>query len=296
MSDTRSQLEEIDALIAATPDDPALHQLREDLLQLIALEEQEQSTLPEDAEAQKQPHSAGTTVGNGDVPSSWGAGKYYHAEGSQKASGYDDPHMKPPSDYTAQGTFMEHRVSTEAVAEAPDIGAFQPVVKSQPQLKSSGDDQAEAGGGGAANLKGDPTNGTSDAAVAATIQSAEKKKKKKRKKDENAAVLAAKFELPSHLVPLESDTQAQRLKKQRAAKALKSKFRERQKEAEQSKRQNDWKSFATGGGGKKRKKAVVQGSSIFSTEEGVNARVGVISGSGGRKMTGFADTNKRHKF
>ena len=52
MSDTRSQLEEIDALIAAEPNDPALQQLREDLLQLIALEEQEQEG--QTAEQQQQ--------------------------------------------------------------------------------------------------------------------------------------------------------------------------------------------------------------------------------------------------
>ena len=72
---------------------------------------------------------------------------------------------------------------------------------------------------------------------------------------------------------------------------------EKQKEAEHSKRQRDWKSFATKApGGKKRKGGNVGSGSIFSTEEGVNARVGVISGGGGRKMTDFADPNKRHKF
>ena len=36
---------------------------------------------------------------------------------------------------------------------------------------------------------------------------------------------------------------------------------------------------------------------MFSTEEGIHARVGVISGgAGGRKMTDFEDSNKRHKF
>jgi hypothetical protein len=49
-------------------------------------------------------------------------------------------------------------------------------------------------------------------------------------------MIDAKSELPSHLVPLESDTSAQKIKKQRTAKAIKSKFREKQKEAGHSKR------------------------------------------------------------
>lgn len=260
MSDTQSQLAEVDALIAATPNDPSLQQLRQDLLQLISLEEQES------AGEVKNPESIEPLAG-----------------GSEK--------------YVSQGTFMAHVVSKEAVAEAPDLGEFQPVTsssaksaaKSQPPMKS-GDDGEDS-----ANLKDDSTN----ADPMKTTQPLEKKKKKKKKKADDDAVLTAKFELPSHLVPLESDTAAQKLKKHRTAKALKSKFRSKQKEAEHAKRQNDWTSFTGGGSGssKKRRKGVVaMSSSIFSTEEGVNARVGVISGGGGRKMTDFVDPNKRHKF
>ena len=39
MADTLSQLAEINALLASTPDDPTLLALKDDLLQLIALEE-----------------------------------------------------------------------------------------------------------------------------------------------------------------------------------------------------------------------------------------------------------------
>ena len=98
MSDTRSQLEEIDALIAATPDDPSLHQLREDLLQLIALEEQEPAAINE--QQQQQQHAVSTSA-------------------EQQSSA---------EDYLAQGTFMEHNIASSR--EAPDIGSFQPVVYS----------------------------------------------------------------------------------------------------------------------------------------------------------------------
>jgi len=233
MSDTQSQLAEVNALIAASPDDPALRQLRDDLLQLIRLEQQ-------DSVEKAQPTE----------PSS------VHDQGGG------------PEKYVSQSTFMEHVVS-EAVAEAPALGTFQPVTslltksaaKCHPPVRKSED---------------------------VSTQSPEKKKKKKKKKEQQ---LAAKFELPSHLVPLESDTPAQKLKKQRTAKALKSKFREKLSIAEHAKRQNEWTSFAEGGNGKKRKGGLAmtgkKKNSIFSTEDGVSSRVGVISGGGGRKMTDF---------
>ena len=284
MSDTRSQLAEVDGLISADPDDPALQQLREDLLQLIALEEQEsleQTQQPSNKSAHEESHPLG--VGE--------AGKL--VEDAQNGDSLTAEQTS--SIYTAQGTFMEHIVSKGAIAEAPDLGSFQPVLysKSQPALKSGNDAFADA----VSNLKDDVNIANAATTTTTTTnQSAEKKQKKKKQKSDDA-VLSAKFELPSHLVPLESDTPAQKLKKQRTAKALKSKFREKQKEAEHSKRQHDWKSFATKAtGGKKRTGVVVGSGSIFSTEEGVNARVGVISGGGGRKMTDFADPNKRHKF
>jgi len=263
MSDTRSQLEEIDALIAATPDDPSLHQLREDLLQLIALEEQEPAAINE-----QQQHAVSTSA-------------------EQQSSA---------EDYLAQGTFMEDNVASSR--EAPDIGSFQPVVYSsnnnhtQSTLKN-GDASNNEQPGSSNLLVDDTTNSTAGTATSAAAQQQQQppppdKKKKKKKKNKDDAVLDATFELPSHLVQLDSDTPAQKLKKQRTAKALKSKFRGKQKEAEHAKRQSDWKSFTT-----KRKKA---SGSIFSTEEGVDAKVGVISGGGGRKMTGFIDPNKRHKF
>jgi len=282
MSDTRSQLAEVDGLIAADPDDPAFQQLREDLLQLIALEEQE-SVEQTQQPSNKSTHEESHPLGVGE------AGKLVE----DVQNGDSVTAEQTSSMYTAQGTFMEHFVSKGAIAEAPDLGSFQPVLysKSQPALKSGSDADADA----LSNLK-DDANITNAATTTTTNQSAEKKQKKKKQKSDDA-VISAKFELPSHLVPLESDTPAQKLKKQRTAKALKSKFREKQKEAEHSKRQHDWKSFATKAtGGKKRTGVVVGSGSIFSTEEGVNARVGVISGGGGRKMTDFADPNKRHKF
>ena len=291
MSDARSQLAEVDALIAADPNNNEFQQLCNDLLQLIALEEQESGGEGGEAVVEDtQPSGAHTDQYDGQSQPLQSA---VAAATSESLS-----EQKDSSSYTAQGAFLEHVVvSKEAIAEAPDLGAFQPVTysskskttaaattTSQPALKS-GDDSADA----SANLTTDSANANN---ATTTTSSPPEKKKKKKKKSDNA-VLEAKFELPSHLVPLDSDTPAQKLKKQRTAKALKSKFRGKQKEAEHAKRQNDWKSFATKG---KKRKGAVGGSSIFATDEGVNARVGVVSGGGGRKMTDFADQNKRHKF
>jgi len=290
MSDTRSQLEEVDALIAAAPDDPALKQLREDLLQLIALEEQESGAVaqpPEETSTRDHPLGMGDAVKQNL--------QIQHSDpGLTNAT--SEPSEKETSNYTAQGTFMEHVVSKETIDEAPDLGSFQPVVYSSTAKGVASKSQQAVKGDGNAKEEDQPSaniNNDSTDTNATTTQQPEKKKKKKKKKSDDA-VLEATFELPSHLVPLESDTSAQKLKKQRTAKALKSKFRAKQKEAEHSKRQSSWQSFASKAGGKKRKGGV-GGGSIFSTEEGVNARVGVISGGGGRKMTGFADPSKRQR-
>lgn len=277
MSDTRSQLAEVDDLIAADPEDPSLRALREDLLQLIALEDQETGE-----KSQQQPSSEFTTL-QSQPPD----GKEYGEVVEEIQHGAESVTAElQSSNYTAQGAFMEHILSTGAIAEAPDLGSFQPVVyasKLQPALKSGDDALSDI-----SHLKDD-----SNSTTATANQSMENKQKKKKKKADEA-MIDAKFEFPSHLVPLESDTPAQKLKKQRTAKALKSKFREKQKEAEHSKRQHDWKSFAMKAVVKKKKGVV--GDSMFSTEKGINARVGVISGGGGRRMTDFEDPNKRHKF
>jgi hypothetical protein len=250
MSDAQSQLAEVDALIAASPDEPSLLQLREDLLQLIALEEQEKSNSAAAAAPNEQ-----------------------HSEQQQQQQQIGEPHSKETSEkkqsssdlYTAQSTFTEN---SNSLAEAPDLGSFQfqPVVKSTPATATqvnlkSGDDNDESN---------KPAATTTAAAAAA--QPTEKKKKKKKKKEDSTS---ATFELPNHLIPLDSDTDAQRQKKQRAAKSLKSKFRAKQKEKEQTKRANDWKSFASK---TSKKKKALGGKSIFSTEEGVDAKVGVMRG------------------
>ena len=211
MSDTRSQLEEIDALIAAEPNDPALQQLREDLLQLIALEEQEQEG--QTAEQHQQPAAEDAAAVEA-VEVDYTQQSKQHAESAASATSESMGQQQISSEYAAKGTFLEHNIaaSKEGVAEAPDLGSFQPVYSNATKLQPSsmkGYDANNNNADGSGNVKDDTTTNTATAA-GTTQQPPEKKKKKKKKKDE--AVLDAKFELPSHLVPLVSDTPAQKIK------------------------------------------------------------------------------------
>mmetsp|Transcript_37544 Transcript_37544/g.76762 ORF Transcript_37544/g.76762 Transcript_37544/m.76762 type:complete len:251 (-) Transcript_37544:1374-2126(-) len=248
MSDTQSQLAEVDALIAASPDEPSLLQLREDLLQLIALEEQELQH--HDPQPMGEQHSL-------DHP---------HVDDSNE--------QQSSENYTAQSTFTDNVGATNSLAEAPDLGSFQPVAKSSHKSASSAIVSQANLKSGEDNEHDEISTAVASSAPAAAAQPTETKKKKKKKKSEESSP-STTFELPNHLIPLDSDTDAQRQKKQRAAKSLKSKFRAKQKEKEQAKRANDWKSFASKTSKKKKK---VGGKSIFSTEEGVNAKVGVMRG------------------
>mmetsp|Transcript_5025 Transcript_5025/g.9552 ORF Transcript_5025/g.9552 Transcript_5025/m.9552 type:complete len:223 (-) Transcript_5025:951-1619(-) len=104
------------------------------------------------------------------------------------------------------------------------------------------------------------------------------------------------FEIPEHLIPLESDTEVQRNKKKRAIKALKSKHKAAQKEYESSVKQSAWLDFSQ----KKRKKGKGPGESIFKTADD-GGKVGVVTGSS-NTVTGTSTTStisskrQRHTF
>lgn len=75
------------------------------------------------------------------------------------------------------------------------------------------------------------------------------------------------FEVPRHLIPLETDSATERNKKHRAIKALKGKWRESKKAAESAQKQKSWQSF--------QKKKKLKNSSMFSTVGG-DTSVGVV--------------------
>jgi survival-of-motor-neuron-related-splicing factor 30 len=98
-------------------------------------------------------------------------------------------------------------------------------------------------------------------AVTATGVSKEVPKKKSKSSNKE-------FEVPRHLIPLDTDSAAERSKKRRAIKALKSKWRESQKEAESAQKQKSWQSF--------QKKKKLKTNSMFSTTTAGDAAVGVV--------------------
>ena len=109
----------------------------------------------------------------------------------------------------------------------------------------------------------------------------EKTKKKKKSKDKE---LSAKFEVPETLVILESDSVAEKNRKKRAVKALKNKFREKQKEQESTAKQHSWQSFQ-----KKKRPGIRQGDSIWATSEDIDGKVGVV---GKRDKSEYAERKR----
>lgn len=119
-----------------------------------------------------------------------------------------------------------------------------------------------------------PTEAAAPVAAIGTPAVPEKEKKLKKIKD---------FEVPEHLKPLETDSEAEKNRKARAVKALKNKWRQQKKEVESNKKQQSWQSF------QQKKKRTPK--SIFATQEGSQSKVGVISAG---SMTEFSE-RKRHK-
>jgi survival of motor neuron-related-splicing factor 30 len=111
---------------------------------------------------------------------------------------------------------------------------------------------------------------------AATAKDAPKKKSSKVKGD---------FQVPAHLVPVDTDTTAERNRKRRALKALKSKWREGQKEAESAQKQKSWQNF--------QKKKKLKTTSMFQTSD---AAVGVVAAAGRKNSNtqGDSTNTKRH--
>jgi hypothetical protein len=101
-----------------------------------------------------------------------------------------------------------------------------------------------------------------------------------KKKQKN---LSEEFEVPQRLIVLGTDTEAEATRKRRAIKALKSKWRERKKEAETEMKQQSWQTF------QQKKKTT---SRMFGTLEGDNdSKVGVATS--GRHLTQTGE-RKRH--
>lgn len=126
----------------------------------------------------------------------------------------------------------------------------------------------------------DTVQEAADAAVPRTVNTFEEGDVSKKK----IKAVKAEFEVPKHLIALDTDTTAERNKKQRALKALKSKWRESKKDMESTNKQKSWQSF--------QKKKKITSTSMFKT--GDDSAVGVVSASGKRQLTDYGE-RKRHK-
>lgn len=112
----------------------------------------------------------------------------------------------------------------------------------------------------------------------------------------NSKILSEKFEIPSHLLPLPSDTEVDRSRKRRTVKALKSKFRSRQKSVESEVKQKSWQDFMNKSNKKKGGFISSYGNkSIFATGDGINAKVGVVSNGAEKEKVSTIDRYIRRK-
>jgi survival-of-motor-neuron-related-splicing factor 30 len=101
-----------------------------------------------------------------------------------------------------------------------------------------------------------------------------------------AISVSKEFEVPSGLVVLDTDTDAEKARKYRAIKSLKTKWRAKKKELETDQKQKSWQSF------QKKKKSTTD-KSMFATSTERDTKVGVVS-VGSRQLTSGGQ-RKRHK-
>ncbi|GKY93266.1 hypothetical protein MPSEU_000294100 [Mayamaea pseudoterrestris] len=108
------------------------------------------------------------------------------------------------------------------------------------------------------------------------------------KKSKKASAVETEFVVPSGLVVLDTDTDAEKSRKYRAIKSLKTKWRAKKKELESDKKQKSWQSF------QKKKKSTAKEKSMFATSSEADTKVGVVS-AGSRQLT-QGNERKRHTY
>jgi len=296
LAEYESQLSEINQLLEDSPDDEGLLKLKDDLVELIQLtkeEEPEPASATSDVNAQEStpaaPEVSPVTVGvPGSISSTDGRSVEYQ-------SGLLQTDTADISNLTASASIInntlvpndDNPMTTTATTTAVAVVApAAPVAVVAVSAVSAVTTETTI------NETMEPTKPTS--ASTSTTTSTTKQTKSKKQKSEK--ILKSTFEIPQHLLPLPSDTEAERTKKRRNIKALKSKFRSKKKTAETEVKQRSWQDFAK----KKKKKGNVNlNSSIFATAEGVG-KVGVVRGSsqmdGVSSGSGGSSKRSRHTF
>jgi len=246
LQEYEQQLHDVEQLLLATPNDESLQSLKADLLELIAITK---------GSAESQPSEGTESVPSQpqesqDEPTSLdGVSNALEQAAAQAVSGAaldDDDNEKSHTQQPAKGDYSTAMNHTSSSLADPE-SSLQPT----------------------ASLDHSSTDKTTG----------HKKSKKK-------SALTDTFQVPSHLIVQEGDSEAEIQKKRRKLKALKSQFRMAKKEAIHEQKQQSWQSFQ-----KKKKGKRTGSSSIFSTGD---AKVGVVSAGGGRRFTNVEE-RKRHK-
>lgn len=235
IAEYESQLAEVETLLQASPEDASLLSLKSDLRELLEITKGQQSAgaaaaAPGGQEEESKPSS--TTANVFDQALQAAVGTSVGAEGSQLEEGAAAAAAASAAPAAATNTFADTVQEAAAAAAA------------------------------AASAAGIPTS-IDTSVTAANSKDVPKKRASKINK------VKAEFQVPPHLIPLDTDSAAERNKKRRALKALKSKWRESKKEAESAQKQKSWQSF-------QKKKKLKTKSSMFSTTATGDAAVGVV--------------------
>lgn len=115
----------------------------------------------------------------------------------------------------------------------------------------------------------------------------------KASKKKSTTTISETFQVPSHLIPLESDTAAEQNRKRRTIKALKRQHKEKVKEVHATSKQQSWQQFSNK---VSNKKGTTKTSSIWRTSE--TRGVGIVSAAtadGGVIDESRSSSNKRLK-
>lgn len=257
LSEYESQLAEINLLLEESPEDESLLKLKADLVELIQLTKEEEP-------ANEVSSSAGVSEGTAGAEDEGGVVK-------------EDSHYGSSSNSDLVGTDGIPS-NTSNTASIPEMDL--PTTSSTSKMTATLDMDA---------MKPAASAATSTTTSATTTTTSTKQPKKK--KESSNKILNSTFEIPQHLLPIPSDTEAERNRKRRAIKALKSKFRSKKKTAETEVKQRSWQDFT-----KKKKRKVNINNSIFATADGINAKVGVIQGSSSPTGSGTSSKRSRHTF
>jgi survival-of-motor-neuron-related-splicing factor 30 len=221
LSEYQSQLNDIELLLAESPDDESLLKLKSDLIELIQLTNEQ--LVPS------------TSTSNLESISN------IQSEKNEKG---EEGHGHENEGILGSNSLCDTSIHTSSVITSASASA------------SASHNSKE----------GKDIESSSSSTTTTTL----KKSKKK--------ILSRPFEIPTHLLPLDSDTDAERKRKKRSIKALKSQYKSTVKEVESEVKQQSWQDFNKKS---KKRKGVkgLNGESIFKTEDGVGARTGVITGA-----------------